>query len=156
RCRGAVPLPVPCSLFPTAFSSPSSSPSSFDHSAPLAALPCSEPVAPVLEWILIRSELDAHGRALEPEMLPEDIAQIATIRIGHVLDLIAVHDDDGRIASALMCVTQLDAPAAHERRRVALHGVLEHPGQHRRRQLAHCCVVHATDGADQFTHAGAM
>src|SRR5260221_5187256 len=68
------------------------------------------------ERVLVAAERDADRRAHQIERLAVDIDQITAVGIRHVIGLIAVDDDDGRIAAALMGVKQLDAAAPDQRR----------------------------------------
>ena len=60
------------------------------------------------------TEHHAYRRAREIERLAIDIHEVTPIRVRHVIGLIAVDHDHGRIAAALVRIAQLDAPAAHE------------------------------------------
>ena len=66
--------------------------------------------------VRIGTEFDPHGRARQPERLAEVVLEVAPVGIRDVLRLVAVDDDDRRIASALVGVAQLDAPPADQRR----------------------------------------
>ena len=66
-------------------------------------------------------------------------------------------DDDARwIASALVRIAQLDAPAAHQRRLVLHDGALERLGELGRRDIGHRRVVRLDGRSDQLTDAGAV
>src|SRR5438309_2044073 len=70
--------------------------------------------------------------------------------------LVAVDHDARRVAAALVRVTQLDAPAAHQRRLVHAEGVLERTRQLARRHGAHGRLVGAHGGLHELAHPAPM
>src|SRR5690606_22041313 len=123
---------------------------------PTTALSRRQGIALAFERILVGAEFDAYRRAFESEGLAEDVAEIAAIGVGDVLHLVAVHDDDRRVAAALVCVAQLDAPAAYERRLMLLDCGFEHARELGCRHLAHRCIVGMRDAAHQLADARAV
>ena len=73
------------------------------------ALTRRERIALALERIFVGAKLDPDRRTFELEVLAEHVAQVALVGIWNVLYLIAMNDDDRRIAAALMCIAELDA-----------------------------------------------
>ena len=65
-------------------------------------------------------------------------------------------DDARRVASTLVRIAQLDAPAAHQRRLVLHDGALECLGELGRRDIGHRRVVRLDGRRDQLTDAGAV
>ena len=67
-----------------------------------------------------------------------------------MLGLVAVDHDHRRIAPTLMCITQADAPAANQRRRMGRHGTLQFARQFRRREVAARRPIRTFDGRQQI------
>src|SRR5260221_1617156 len=100
------------------------------------------------ERVLVAAERDAYRRAHQIERLAIDIDQIAAVGVRHVIGLIAVDDDDGRIAAALVGVTQLDAAAADQRRLMAFDRRFQHPRQFRGAHVAGGGGIHLAHGGE--------
>src|SRR5688572_21132801 len=67
-----------------------------------------------------------------------------------------MHDDQRRIALALMRVTKPNLSATHERRRVPLRRVLEHAREARRCELDSGILVADERGLDEIGDAAAV
>src|SRR5580765_8856108 len=75
--------------------------------------------------VRVRAVFDKYRRRKQIEGLAEHVRQVACVGRGHRGGLVAVDDDAGRIAPALVRVAQLDAPPANQGRLVHGEGVLE-------------------------------
>jgi hypothetical protein len=93
-----------------------------DTSGAFAARPMADFVfgLALAERIGIPAELHHHWCGIQIEGLAKHIGQVAAVGIWHALDLVAVHDDAGRIAATLMDVAQLDTFTMHQRRLMRL------------------------------------
>src|SRR5690606_39904730 len=87
-----------------------------EQALPAALLPRRELVAPALVGVLAGLQDEANRCPREIERLAEAVDEVAAIGVGQVLRLLAVDDDHGRIAAALVGIAQADAPAPHQRR----------------------------------------
>lgn len=86
-----------------------------DHAAALANLAFGEFVAFALERVFGAFEYQFDGRTYDIQRFPEVIDQKPLVTPRHLIDLIAVNDDGGRIGAALMGELEFDgapAPAA--------------------------------------------
>src|SRR5690606_36250356 len=99
-----------------------------------AALPKSSPRR---IWVGCAAEFDAQRRAGEREALAEPRFQVAAIRLRHVAQPAAVHDDDRRILPALVRVAQLRPSGAPPRRRLALDRLVQRARELRRGDPGH-------------------
>src|SRR6188508_3174269 len=111
----------------------------------LALLARRELVATAGVRVFVGAELDTHRRPLEPEHPPEVVLEVTPVRVGHVLGLVAMYHDHGWVAAALVSITQLYAPPAHQRRLVARDRGFERAGELRGRHLAHRRTVRNLD-----------
>src|SRR5574337_887654 len=68
--------------------------------------------------ILAAAEFDAYRCAVKVETLAKGVFQITPVIARHFIGLAAVDDNHRRVAPTLVRVTQLDAPAANQRRLV--------------------------------------
>src|SRR6266404_9560274 len=93
-----------------------------DEPFALADLPGRQRISLACKGIFLTLENDADRRAHQVEGFAVHVDQVAPVRIGDVIRLIAVDDDDGRILSTLMRIAKLDAAAAHQRRLMAFDG----------------------------------
>ena len=78
------------------------------------------------------------------------------IGLGQVLGLVAVNDDDRRIAPTLVGIAQLDAPPAHQRWLVIKHGLFQYPGEFGGGQVTVGRGIGAVHRAEQLTDPGAV
>ena len=62
--------------------------------------------------IVLRAEFDSKGRPGKIEFFAEERLEVAAIRFADIFECIAVHNDDGRVAAALVCVAGLGSSAA--------------------------------------------
>lgn len=125
----------------------------FHQPLALALLAWREFIAPTFVGVITGLEDHSYGCSLQAKYLAKAIGQIAPVGIGKSFRLIAVNDDYGRIASSLMRMTQLDAAAANQWRRVGDYGLFEFPGQAAgsevsrcRRVSTSCCRQQIADG----------
>src|SRR5690606_26453557 len=65
--------------------------------------------------VIVHPVLDAHGRAFQLEDLAEGLLQITGVAGRHLVGLLAVDDDDGRVVTAGMGVAHLDPPTIDHR-----------------------------------------
>src|ERR1019366_1597461 len=81
---------------------------------------------------------DAKRRSGELEMGADPPFEIALVRVGDVLEGVAVDDDDRRVHATLVRVAQLRPEGTRALWALVLDGLLQQPGQDGRRHLARC------------------
>jgi len=126
------------------------------HSTALLALPVGQGVAPPGVGIVSAFELDAQRRAAQPEDRAKPIHQVALVTRRHLTGLIAVDHDDRRVATALVCISQLDPAPVHQRRRVLGDRQFENPGQFRCLEIDSRRRVGRVGGRDQVAYPAAV
>src|SRR5690606_23853769 len=100
------------------------------HQAPfLGDLPGGKDVLLAGVGVLAAAELDLHGGAVEVEGAAIGFFQVAHIVVGDILGLVAVDDDQRRIAAAGVGVAQFDTAAVDQRRRMIRDRILENAGE---------------------------
>src|SRR5688572_14874729 len=104
----------------------------------------------------VAAEFYRHRGGEQVEPLAEHVGEITFVGLRHVRRLAAVHHYARRVASALVGVTQPDAPAAHDGRLVLHHRGLHGAGQLLGLHLAHRRLVGADHGSHQLADTGAM
>jgi hypothetical protein len=98
-------------------------------------LPRAQNVAPTRKRVLGAAKLNLQWRALEPQDLTEGILQVATVLCRNAFRLTAVHDNQRRETTALMCVAQPDGSSANRRWGVCIGRALKDIIQPRSRML---------------------
>ena len=127
-----------------------------NQTAALLDLPLGEFIAAPGKRVRILTKFDTHRRALQPKRLTVRVDEVAAIGFRHLQHLVAVNDDDRRVAAALMGIAQLDASTAHERWLVRLDSRFEDARQLRCWQLLERSLGSAVGFRQQVADAGAV
>ena len=101
-------------------------------------------------------QLDPQRRADQIEFLPESPFEEALVGLRHMLERIAVYDDDRGIHATLVRIAHLGAIDARLLGRLELHGFHQQAREHRRWHLAGGSLVRLDDGVPQRTQALAL
>ena len=96
------------------------------HSIALTRLPRRQLVANAGKWVITGLQLQANGRAFEPEGFAEGLDQITPITLRQAIRLIAMQYDDRWALTALMRISELNASPTHQRRRMRIKSFAQH------------------------------
>src|SRR5256885_5022639 len=90
-------------------------------------------------------QLDPQRRANQIEFLAESPFEEALVGLRHMLERIAVYDDDRRVHAALVRIAHLGAVDARLLGRLELYGLHQQAREHRRGHLAGGSLVRLED-----------